>query len=74
MEPSVARNVHYVSFGTPNGEFEPEHRAAIITQVYDGCTEVGLCVINPTGIFFNEGVLYDEDCRPGTWHWPERTE
>jgi hypothetical protein len=34
---------------------------------------VGLCVLNPTGIFFNRGIPYDEDKAPGSWHWPERT-
>lgn len=36
-------------------------------------TEVGLCVLNPTGQFFNRGIPYDEGKRPGTWHWPERS-
>lgn len=33
MKPTVGRIVHYVSYGTPNGEYQPEHRAAIITGV-----------------------------------------
>jgi hypothetical protein len=34
---------------------------------------VGLCVFNPTGLFFNSNVMHDEDSHaPGTWHWPER--
>lgn len=87
--PSVARNVHYVAYGTPKGEFpQMAHRAAIITEVYgptdsiDGvtlvfdergvCTNVGLCVLNPTGQFFNRGVPFDPTAtKPGTWHWPE---
>lgn len=36
------------------------------------CTTVGLCVLNPTGQFFNRGVRYDAEKKPGTWHWPER--
>lgn len=36
------------------------------------CTSVGLCVLNPTGLYFNRGVPYDEARIPGTWHWPER--
>jgi hypothetical protein len=31
-----------------------------------------LCVMNPTGLFFNRHVPYDAGKRPGTWHWPER--
>lgn len=91
-KPSVARNVHYVAYGTPGGEFPAGvHRAAIITEIYYGpeasqpptgttlqiredgvCMSVGLCVLNPTGQFFNRGVRYDPDGKPGTWHWPER--
>jgi hypothetical protein len=70
--PSVSRAVHYVSYGTPGGEYSPEHRAAIITGV--GINEqVSLCVLNPAGIFFPAGVPHSEDIQAGgTWHWPER--
>lgn len=71
MKPSVGRIVHYVSYGTTGGEFKPEHRAAIVTWVYPD-QAVALCVLNPNGMFFNEHVLFDVDCIPGTWHWPER--
>lgn len=78
--PAVGRIVHYVSYGTPNGEFLPEHRAAIITAIKeypDGFTEVptlvDLCVLNPNGFFFNQDVLQSQDEHVGgTWHWPER--
>jgi hypothetical protein len=34
---------------------------------------VGLCVLNPTGQFFNREIRQDEDGKAGgTWHWPER--
>lgn len=68
--PSVGRIVHYVSYGTPGGEYESECRAAIITEVHTSGT-VGLCVLNPTGQFFNRCVNYDEvEQRGGSWHWP----
>lgn len=35
MKPTVGRIVHYQSYGTPNGEYLPEPRAAIITEVVD---------------------------------------
>ncbi len=79
QQPTVNRAVHYVSHGTPVREdgtqaFAAACRAATVTEV-DGET-VGLCVINPTGLFFHPladgGVVYDEDRGPGTWHWPER--
>lgn len=98
QKPSVGRVVHYVAYGTPGGEFPAGVcRAAIVTEVEtervndeDTCcfgkSTVGLCIMNPTGFFFNRHVHYDEgwlepggmghsDVRtyePGTWHWPER--
>ena len=76
MEPSVGRIVHYVSYGTPGGEYQSECRAAIIaavpTAVWEGDAQpVDLVVLNPTGLFFNR-CPHDEDKAGGTWHWPER--
>jgi hypothetical protein len=74
-KPTVGRIVHYVSYGTPKGEYESTCRAAIVAETFTTDNEeVGLCVLNPTGIFFNT-VLHDENRKgPGTWHWPEREE
>lgn len=90
MTPSVGRIVHYVSYGTPGGEYASVCRAAVITEVCDskwtcdkgdGCA--CLCVLNPTGQFFNTHVAYHPGAtvdtytgqhKPGTWHWPERVE
>jgi hypothetical protein len=35
---------------------------------------VSLCVLNPSGMFFNEHCLLDESESPrgGTWHWPPK--
>lgn len=86
-EPSVGRIVHYVSYGTPGGEYESACRAAVITEVHDE-VHVGLCVLNPSGVFFHAAVHHDEGSTVayeqgvrklmrapagGTWHWPERT-
>lgn len=98
--PSVGRIVHYVSYGTPGGEYTSQCRAAVVAGLGepltypqhgdglddlpdDGAQLVDLCVLNPTGLFFNQGVPQDErpripadenDARAGgTWHWPERT-
>jgi len=70
--PSVGRIVHYVAYGTPGGEYPAGvHRAAIITHVHDEM-RVSLCVLNPTGLFFNQGCKRDDAGeKPGTWHWPE---
>ena len=74
--PSVGRVVHYVSYGTPGGEYPSVCRAAIVTEVEDAGEPdptVGLAVLNPEGMFFNREVEQDEDGhRGGTWHWPER--
>ncbi len=84
--PSVGRVVHYVSYGTPGGEFTSQCRAAIVTEVGqveineknpagDGESRetVGLCVLNPTGLFLNQGVLYDEGNEtPGSPDCPGR--
>lgn len=87
MTPTVGRIVHYVSYGSPGGEFKSECRAAVVTEV-DG-DKVGLAVLNPGGLFFHplasggcERHDGDTSTSPGapakpsydggTWHWPER--
>lgn len=76
-QPSVGRVVHYTSYGTPCGEYGQECRAAMITEVLSDVS-VGLCVLNPTGMFFRQDVQYDagvdDAATPagGMWHWPER--
>jgi len=70
MKPTVGRIVHYQSYGTPGGEFKSEPRAAIVTGVVDEET-VHLCVLNPTGQFFNQNVKQGNG--GGQWNWPPRT-
>lgn len=83
MKPTVGRIVHYKSYGTPGGEYKSEPRAAVVTAVHgnqwDGqeAAEFGepgylvdLCVLNPTGMFFNQKVLQGD--KPGQWNWPPR--
>ncbi len=86
MKPSVGRMVHYVSYGTPGGEYPSVCRAAIVTEVPGFTQDVGvwnlgskkkvhLCVLNPEGLFFNKYVMQDDENHlGGTWHWPERVE
>jgi hypothetical protein len=85
-KPTVGHIVHYVSYGTPGGEYTSQCRAAIVTAVNghaidpqtlaeaDGW-DVDLCVLNPTGMFFNQHCVQGEKHHSGgTWHWPEREE
>jgi hypothetical protein len=75
MKPSVGRIVHYVAYGTPGGEFPAGVcRAAVVTEAEPTTEVVGLCVLNPTGQFFNRSLSHNEAKTPGTWHWPERVE
>lgn len=34
--------------------------------------DVGLAILNPTGMFFNPSVPYSEEPKPGHWNWPPR--
>jgi hypothetical protein len=83
MKPSVGRIVHYVSYGTPvqpdgSQALTSQCRAAVVTELGDDQLTpnplVSLCVLNPTGQFFNRDVPFDEGLGGGTWHWPERVE
>lgn len=61
--PSVGGTVHYVSHGTPGGEYGKECRAAIVTELTgdpDNPEQVGLAVLNPTGVLFNRTVPYND--------------
>ena len=79
MTPSIGRIVHYVSYGTPGGEYGRECRAAIITSITEESAEqnasVSLFVMNPTGLFLNDRIEFDDERHDGgTWHWPERVD
>lgn len=75
----VGDRVHYVSYGTPGGEFTSQCRAATITEVTseggtDGITppRASLCVMNPTGFFFDQNLPQAETMHVGgTWHTME---
>jgi len=75
--PTVGRIVHYVSYGTPGGEYGQQCRAAVVADAPPGKPQadaaLGLCVLNPKGIFFARDVAHNEDTKAGgTWHWPEK--
>lgn len=88
-KPSVGRIVHYVSYGTPAGEFGQRCRAAVVADVYsaenphpdpeahteaEGSEWVALVVLNPKGVLFNDACHDESSKQGGTWHWPERVE
>lgn len=78
VKPTVGRIVHYQAYGTPGGEYQSVPRAAIVTAVPEAnhadATEnyVGLCILNPTGMFFNTRVPFSATPKPGHWNWPPR--
>lgn len=62
--PTIGDTLHYVSLGSAGGEFPSRCRAAIVTEIdpHDVWT-LGLCALNPTGVFFHNladgGVAHD---------------
>jgi hypothetical protein len=83
VKPTVGRIVHYVSYGTPNGEYPSTCRAAIVTAIdtyQDGGDQhighISLAVLNPEGMFFNRAVHHhdgaetpgDPDCTDQDYH------
>lgn len=76
MTTKVGDVVHYVSYGTPGGEFPSVCRAAHVTELGDG-NRLGLCVINPMGLFFHPlaagGCEYHDGAeQPGSLDCPDR--
>jgi len=67
-QPTIGRIVHYVSYGSAGGEYKPACRAALVTEVRED--DIGLGVINPTGLFFDRQVRESDEHTGGTWHWP----
>lgn len=68
-DPRIGETVHYVSYGTPGGEYSSECRAAVVAKMHPS-TVADLVVMNPTGLFFNRAV-YGSRNKGGTWHWLE---
>lgn len=50
MQPTVGRIVHYVSYGTPGGEYGKECRAAIVTRTWPTSGVLSLAILNPEGL------------------------
>lgn len=75
-KPKIGDTVHYVSYGTPGGEYPSVCRAAIVAAVDEYQTSepgsflghASLTVLNPEGMFFNRSVLPSDEHKGGTWH------
>lgn len=75
--PRIGDIVHYQSYGTPNGEYLPEPRAAIVTELFSDTHVSGLvnlAVFNPNGFHLNKGpdnagVPFAETPTPGHWNF-----
>jgi hypothetical protein len=77
QKPTIGRIVWYQAHGSPNGEHKSEPRAAVVaaapeSETSDGVQRISLCVLTPTGLFFNPLTPYDPNGGPGTWRWPPR--
>lgn len=73
--PSVRRMVSYWSHGSPDGKYQSEDRAAVVTGVDEPgnpTSSLSLCVLNPTGMFFNLHVPFSATPKAGCWSWPPR--
>jgi hypothetical protein len=65
----IGHVVHYVSYGTPGGEYDQTCRAAIVTADGRYADTLHLFVMNPTGVFLNQDSRYDETAESGgSWH------
>jgi hypothetical protein len=71
--------VHYVSYGTPGGEYTSQCRAAVVVGIpgpgdpdsRNTDNPLDLVVLNPTGMFFNRCNRGEDDQTGGTWHLME---
>jgi hypothetical protein len=81
MNPSIGRIVLYQRHGSPNGQHRAEPSPAIITAIVDAEEGVvDLCVLNPSGIYFDRATKHDPvdepnadgSWTPGYWRWPPR--
>lgn len=68
--PTLNESVHYVSYGTPGGEYPKKCRAADVTEVLSA-NQVHLLTKNPTGFHFDLGKRHaaPDPLQGGTWHY-----
>lgn len=68
MQLFVGAIVHYQSYGTPNGEYLPEARAAMVTSIKENGV-IDATVFNPEGFFLNRNLAFAETPTPGHWNF-----
>jgi hypothetical protein len=64
--------IGYTLSASPSGPILEAHDGRDVSDLKRISTTVGLCVLNPTGQFFNQKVPYAEEPTPGHWNWPPR--
>lgn len=67
-DPEVGDSVIYMARGSADGKYPAVPRAATVTQVLDR-EHVGLCIMNPTGLFFDTNCTFALEPTPGCWSW-----
>jgi hypothetical protein len=82
MKPTIGRMVHYVPPQDCKGKTTLDLYAAVIVKVnpgiqpagdYGGCDEtVELATLGPNSLYFQHGVPFAEELKPGHWSWPKR--
>ncbi|MGI5216253.1 hypothetical protein [Nocardia sp. CA-290969] len=72
QKPSISRDVHYQTYGTPGGEFLPAPTAAKITHVHEDGSTVDLFVMYRDGTSNKAKIPFAEVPTPGHWNWPPR--
>ncbi len=81
------RIVHYVPNEHEGFRSPKEHRPAIIVKLWEngggtlGCAQLQVFIDGTNDMpgesapaVWRTSVLYNADCKPGTWHWIERAE
>lgn len=72
QKPSEGRIVHFVPPSQNVGPASIKLVASMVTQVNpDGTVE--LATFGPNSLYFQHGIPYSAELKPGHWSWPART-
>lgn len=67
MQLFIGAVVQYMSYGTPNGEFKPEVRPAIVVEILED-NKIAATVFQPQGFYQNK-LPFAETPTPGHWNF-----